>query len=692
MGGISRRLTLAAPLLGWLASKTRAFAQGAAAPKTGAQVTAAQAHEPDVDWLSYGGNLASTRYSPIDQIGPDNFKSLEAAWRFETSPYGPRPEYVNQCTPLAAKGRLYFTAGVRRAVVAIDAATGEVIWSHREVEGERAAKSPRIGSGRGLAYWTDGTEERILYVTIGYRLVALDAKTGNLVPSFGEGGIVDLRLDDDQDMDLINADIGYNAAPAIGNDVVVIGAAMSAGSAPHTRDNVKGYVRGFDVRTGKRLWIFHTIPRKGEFGYDTWMDGTEHIGNAGDWAQISIDEELNLAYLGVEMPTGDFVGEYRRGKALFDESIVAVDLKTGVRKWHYQLVHHGLWDYDPPCAAILCDIPVGGKIVKALAQPTKQAFLYVLNRETGEPIWPIPERKAPQGDVPGEWYSPTQPIPSKPPAYDRQGATPDNLIDFTPQLHEEALRLIKNYVTGPVYTPPSIYKADGTWGTIALPKGEGGTNWPGGSYDPETHTAYVYSETEATLWALAHNEDKTVSDFDWIMMRHVPKADAEVARDGFKPRQITVQGLPLIKPPYGRITAIDLSKGEFRWQIAHGETPDQIRNHPALKGLTIPRTGQAGKLSPLVTKTLVVCGDAAVFTTPSGQRGSMLRAYDKMTGQEVGAVYMPGPQVGSPMTYRLGGVQYIVLAIGGGNIKAELIAFRLPQPATPAHRVETPED
>jgi quinoprotein glucose dehydrogenase len=684
MRDISRRLALALPLLGVLASKTRSLAQ-ALAPN-------AKPPSPDTDWLHYAGDLASSRYSPLDQIGADNFKSLEVAWRFETSPYGPTPEYLLQCTPLVSKGRMYFTAGTRRSVVCVDAATGEVIWSHREVEGERAAKSPRPGSGRGLAYWTDGQEERILYVTIGYRLVALDARTGDLVPGFGEGGIVDLRLDDDQEMDLVNADIGYNAAPAIGNDVVVIGAAMSAGSAPPTRDNVRGYVRGFDVRTGKRLWIFHTIPRKGEYGYETWLDGTDHIGNTGDWAQISIDEELNLAYLGVEMPTGDFVGQYRRGNSLFDECIVAVDLKTGVRKWHYQLVHHGVWDYDPPCAAILCDIPVRGKTVKALAQPTKQAFLYVLNRETGEPIWPIPEKKVPQGKVPGEWYSPTQPIPSKPPAYDRQGVTPDNLIDFTPELHAEALRLIKNYVTGPVYTPPSIYTRDGTWGTIAAPKGEGGTNWPGGAYDPQTHTAYIYSQTEATLWALTHNTDKAVSDFDWIIMRKVPKADENVVRDGFKPRAISVQGLPLMKPPYGRITAVDLSKGEFLWQVAHGETPDQIRNHPALKGLSIPRTGQAGKAAPLVTKTLVVCGDPVLFTTPSGQRGSMLRAYDKATGEEKGSVYMPGPQVGAPMTYGLGGAQYIVLAIGGGNIKAELIAFRLPRQGPAQHAPRPMED
>ncbi|HWA21189.1 MAG TPA: PQQ-binding-like beta-propeller repeat protein [Caulobacterales bacterium] len=677
MRDISRRLALALPILGYLASKTQALAQGAG----GANI-------PDTNWLHYAGDLASTRYSPIDQIGAANFKDLEIAWRMPTSQFGPTPEFILQSTPLVSKGRMFFTAGTRRSVVSVDAATGEVLWVHREDEGERAAKAARRGSGRGLAYWTDGKEERILYVTIGYQLVALDAKTGARVPGFGENGIVDLRLNDDQKVDLVNSDFGYNAAPAIGNDVVVIGAAHSTGGQPRTHKNVKGYVRGFDVRTGKRLWIFHTIPQKGEFGYDTWLDGTDNIGNAGVWGQISIDEKLNTAYLGVESATGDYNGQYRRGNALFGESIVAVDLKTGERKWHYQLVHHGLWDFDPPCAAILADVPINGKIVKVLAQPSKQGFLYVFNRETGKPIWPIVEKRVPKGDVPEEWYSPTQPFPTKPPPYDRQGIGPDDLIDFTPALHAEALRLVKNYRIGPLFTPPSVYTRDGTWGTIVLPNQEGGSNWQGGSYDPETHTVYVYSKTEAALRAATRNTDPARSDMEWLAARGVPPEDEKLVRDGFKPRDLTVQGLPLVKPPYGRITAIDLTKGDITWQVAHGETPDNIRNHPALKGLKIPRTGQIGKVAPLVTKTLLVCGDPGVSTTPSGQRGAMLRAYDKKTGEEKAAVFMPGPQVGSPMTYVLNGSQYIVLSIGGGNIKSEFIAFRLPRassgPARPA--------
>ncbi|HWA23837.1 MAG TPA: PQQ-binding-like beta-propeller repeat protein, partial [Caulobacterales bacterium] len=621
MAELTRRTALSLPVLAYAAGLFTARAE-AASPR-------------DSDWLNYAADKASTRYAPLDQIGPANFKNLEIAWRFATSPYGATPDYVLQCAPLVAKGRMYFTAGMRRSVVSVDAATGEVLWVHREDEGERGALAVGRRSGRGVGYWTDGKEERILYVTLGYRLIALDAKTGAPVKTFGNNGVVDLRLDDDQEMDLVSADIGYNAAPAIGNDVVVIGACHGDGFVPRTYKNPKGYVRGFDVRTGKRLWIFHTIPKKGEVGYDTWLDGTENVGSGGDWAQISIDEELNLAYLGVELATGDSAGHHRRGPGLFGESIVAVDLKTGQRKWHYQTVHHGLWDYDIPCASILCDFPVNGKMVKALAQPTKQSFLYVLNRETGVPIWPIHEKKVPKGDVPGEWYAPTQPFPSKPPAYDRQGITPDNLIDFTPALHAEALRLIKNYVTGPVFTPPSLFKRDGTWGTLMSHR-TGGSNWPGGCYDPETFTAYLYSKNESDVLAIQHNTDMKRSDSEWIMVNTPPKGEPPVERDGFKPVQMSVQGLPLTKPPYGQITAVDLTKGAFRWQVPHGETLDQIRNHPALKGLKIPRTGQAGLVGPMVTKTLVICGDPALTTTPTGQRGAMLRAYDKMTGEEKG--------------------------------------------------------
>ena len=659
-------------------------------------------HDPKVDteWRHYAADQANTRYAPLDQINAANFNNLEVAWRFKTDALGNRKEYQFEATPLLVKGRLFLTAGARRDCVALDAATGEMLWMYRMDEGQRAANSPRQLSGHGCSYWTDGAIERVLFVTTGYRLVSLDAATGIPDPDFGDKGVIDLKTDFDQELDPLTADVGLHATPLVVKNVIVVGASHTAGDVPTTRFNTKGYVRGFDVKTGKRLWTFHTIPKKGEFGYDTWLDGNaDQAGNAGVWAQMSADEELGLVYLPVELPTGDEMGLYRHGPALFGESLVAVDIMTGQRKWHYQFVHHGLWDRDIPCAPILCDIPHDGKMVKALAQPSKQAFLYVLNRETGKPIWPIVERKVAAGDVPGEWYSPTQPFPTKPPAYDRQGVTTDDLIDFTPELHAQALDLVKNYVTGPLYTPPTLSKVGGPFGTLIAPGVQGGTNWPGGCYDPETCKVYVYSKTVIQLVGIVPNTDKNVSDFAYVhgmagippQAQHAMGAVNENA--GFRPPPppppgapkgprlgpLTVQGLPLVKPPYGRITAIDLTKGDIAWQVAHGETPDNIRNHPKLKGLKIPRTGREGNLGPLCTKTLVICGESGFFTNAQGVRGAMLRAYDKATGEEKGAVYIPAPQSGSPMTYMLRGRQYIVVAIGGGNYSGELVAFKLPK-------------
>src|SRR5213594_2827957 len=410
------------------------------------------------EWRSYGADVGNTHYSPLDQINASNFNNLEVAWRFKTDNLGPRPEFQYEGTPLMANGVLYATGGTRRAVFALDPATGELFWTHSEREGTRGANAPRQLSGRGLAYWTDGRDERILYVTPGYRLIALDAKTGNPVPGFGQNGVVDLKLDDDQEIDLVTGEVGLHSAPIVARDVVIVGAAHRSGGVPRSRMNVKGYVRGFDVRTGKRLWIFHTIPSPGEYGNDTWeKDSWTYTGNAGVWAQMSVDEELGIAYLPVELPTGDYYGGHRPGNGLFGESIVAVDLKTGQRKWHYQLVHHGIWDFDIPCAPILVDITINGRTVKAVAQPTKQAWLYVFNRETGKPIWPIEERAVEKGDVPCEWYSPTQPFPldahGKPFAYDHNGFVRDDLVDFTPELRAEAEKVASKYKLGPIFTP-----------------------------------------------------------------------------------------------------------------------------------------------------------------------------------------------------------------------------------------------
>jgi len=672
----------------------------------------AQSGAQNGEWRTYGGDLGHTRYAPLDQINAGNFSTLEIAWRFKTDFLGPRPEYQFEATPLMAKGVLYTTAGSRRAVVALDAGTGELLWMHSEQEGARGANAPRQLSGRGLAYWTDGAgDDRVLYVTPGYRLVALNAKTGVPIAAFGEKGIVDLKKDDDQEMDLVTGEVGLHSTPTVAKNVVIIGAAHKTGANPKSRRNEKGYVRGFDVRSGKRLWIFHTIPMPGEFGYDTWeKDSASYTGNTGVWGQISVDEDLGLVYLPVELPTGDYYGGHRPGNGLFGESLVAVDLQTGKRKWHYQLVHHGIWDMDIPCAPILVDLTINGRTVKAVAQPTKQAWLYVFNRETGEPIWPIEERPVPKGDVPGEWYSPTQPFPTRPPAYDRQGVSIDDVIDFTPELREEALKTIERYKIGPVFTPPVVSRLPGPLATLTSGFA---TNWPGGSYDPETHVAYIYSQSGASPLGLVPPPDG-MSDMNFIQGNALtgarrtggsgsaagggrtgedapaaapasaaasaprPSSGAPAAQGGEGGGGLTVRGLPLLKPPYARISAIDLNKGEIRWQIPHGETPDNVRNNPALKGMTIPRTGRPGLISPLVTKTLVIAGEGGVFTTPSGLRGAMLRAYSKADGSEVGAVYMPAPESGSPMTYMLNGKQYIVIAISGGNYSGELLAFRLP--------------
>jgi quinoprotein glucose dehydrogenase len=691
MPGRSRSFLLGAAVACLLGTSPRALAQSGA---------------KDGEWHTYGGDLGSTRYAPLDRINASNFNKLEIAWRFKTDSLGPRPEYQYESTPLMVHGKLYVTAGSRRAVVCLNAATGEMLWMHSEDEGARSENAPRQLSGHGLAYWTDGKTERILYITIGYRLVALDARTGVPVPGFGKGGVVDLKQDDDQEMDLVTAEIGLHSTPVVARNVVIVGAAHLSGAVPRSRKNVKGYVRGFDVRTGKRLWIFHTVPRPGEFGIDTWeKDSWAYTGNTGVWGQISVDEELGMAYLPVELPTGDYYGGDRPGNGLFGESLVAVDLQTGKRIWHYQLVHHGIWDMDIPCAPILTDITVNGKTVKAVAQPTKQAFLYVFDRVTGKPIWPIDERPVEKGDVPGEWYSPTQPFPTKPPPYDNQGVSIDSLIDFTPELRAEAIKLVSQYKIGPIFTPPVVSREEGPLATLGSPGVQGGTNWPGGSYDPETHIAYIFSQTALAILGLVPPGDAKVSDVEYVMGRAgvAPRPGRGMGAvpgpgrggfpgggrggrgaGGFNPagegggRGPTVRGLPLLKPPYGRITAIDMNKGDIVWQIAHGETPDNVRNNPALKGLDIPRTGRPGLLGPLVTRTLVICGEAGIFTTPSGERGAMLRAYDKATGKEVGAVYMPAPQSGSPMTYMLNGEQYLVLAISGANYSGELVAFKLP--------------
>ena len=658
------------------------------------------------EWPYYTGDLKGTRYSPLDQINASNFKELEVAWRFKTDNLGTRPEYKLEGTPLMVKGILYATGGTRRAVFALRADTGELLWTHSEFEGNRAVNAPRQLSGRGLSYWTDGKDERILYVTPGYRLVELDARTGQRITNFGKDGMVDLKLGvvhgTGQQIDLETGDAGLHSTPTVVKDVVIVGMSMKEGMTVKTHDNTKGQVRAFDVRSGKMLWAFNTIPKPGEPGNETWLNNSWATnGNTGVWTQISVDEELGLVYLPVESPTSDFYGGHRPGNNLYGESIVCVDLKTGQRKWYFQIVHHPIWDYDLSSAPILADITVDGKAIKAVAVPGKESFLYVFDRVTGKPVWPIEERPVPKGDVPGEWYSPTQPFPTKPPAYARQAVTVEDLIDFTPALRAQALQVTEAFKMGPMFNPAVVSKLGGPYGALTLGTTGGGTNWPGAGYDPETHIVYAQANNSQVVPIGLTEPPEGFSDIKYVLgvagqpfrvsegpgygsaadypqPQRGARGAAPPAAQGDGGPRTTVQGLPLMKPPYGVLSAVNLDKGTLDWQVPHGDTPDAVRNNPALKGIDIKKTGQGGSVGLVVTKTLVVVGDPQVTTTSEHPRGAMLRAYDKANGKEVGAVWMPAPQSGSPMTYSVNGKQYIVVAVSGGNYSGEYIAYRLP--------------
>jgi quinoprotein glucose dehydrogenase len=660
----------------------------------------------NVNWTQYFADAAGSRYEPLDQINASNFNDLEVAWRFKTDNFGNRPEYKLEGTPLEVDGILYATAGNRRDVVALNATTGELLWVHGEQEGERGAAAPRQLSGRGLSYWpgVNGRDARIVYVTPGYFLVALDARTGQPAASFGVSGKVDLKATDDQKIepDLTTGEIGWQSAPTVVGNEVLVGSAFREGFTPTSFRNNRGSARAYDVRSGKKLWQWNTIPRKDEKGYETWLnDSADYTGNTGIWTEITADPEAGLAYLPVEAPTSDFFGGKRPGDNLFSDCLVAVDLKTGKMKWYYQVTHHDIWDLDMSSAPLLMDITVDNKPIKAVAVPTKMGMLFVFDRITGKPVWPIPETAVPQDKVPGEWYSPTQPIPSKPAAYGRNGVTADDLISFTPALHEKALELAKDYRLGPVYTPPVLSQEPpaGPRATLSVGPATGGTNWPGGSFNPENHTVYVMS-CDGCLGAYGLvTPPKNFTDLPYVegqVGQHIvmvnaagagqgadavttaPPPAARGARGGGVPA-LTVDGLPLLKPPYSTLSAINLDTGAIVWQVAHGDTPDYIRNSPDLKGLDIPRTGQRSyNIGTLVTQSLVIAGDAMVTTTPDHPRGAMLRAYDQKTGKEVGGVLMPAPQSGSPMTYMVNGKQYIIVAVSGGNYSGEYICYTLP--------------
>jgi quinoprotein glucose dehydrogenase len=560
-------------------------------------------------------------------------------------------------------GVLYFTAGDRRAVVAVNPGTGETLWTWNMDEGARATGVRH--NSRGVAHWTDGQQSRILTVTPGYQLVALDAKTGELIDAFGRAGIVDLTKEVEPDSNF-NPAVGHlmnTSPPLVFGNVVVIPTALENARTPRSMKFPKGDIMAFDAISGKRLWVFHTIPRAGEFGADTWDNNSnEYSGHTGAWAPFTVDEELGILYLPVEAATGDQYGGQRPGDNLFSSSLVALDIRTGKRLWHQQLVHHDIWDYDPPTAPILTDITVDGRRTKAVVQLTKMAFAFVFDRTNGSPVWPIEERRVPQTDVPGEKTSPTQPFPTQPPPFDRQGMAAADVIDFTPEVKELGLKAIEGFRLGPIYTPASLVdRAKGTRGTLTFP-GSGGANWEGGAFDPETGYLYVASATrpETAVYGVAPAQP---GQTDLPM----------VGSSGAAP---TVQGLPIVKPPWNRITAIDLNTGGQAWQVPNGDTPPTVKNHALLRGVTLPKTGSTGRAALLmVTKTLLFAGE--------GYNGQpFYRALDKKTGATLWETQTPvGPPTGVPMTYLYQGKQYVVVALQGdaaNRTASQLVAYALP--------------
>lgn len=659
------------------------------------------------EWPMYTADLRGSKYSPLDQINATNFGKLQVAWRLKTDSFGPRPEGKLEGTPIMVKGMLYTTAGTRRAVIALDAKTGEQKWIYSMDEGPRATRwAPRQLSGRGLSYWTDGKgDDRVIYVTTGYRLVSLNAKTGQPIPGFGSSGVIDLKvgvhIGKDKQIDLEKGEIGLHSTPTVVGDVIIVGSSMFEGLGYLYSTNAKGLVRAFDARTGKQLWRFDGIPGPGQFGNETWEGGSwEWTGNNGVWTQITVDPEAGIVYLPVETPTIDEYGGNRPGDNLFAESLVAVDLKTGQRKWHFQFVHHPLWDHDMSSAPLLMDVTVEGKPRKIVAVPSKQGWLYCFDRITGQPIWPIVETPVPQTDMPFEKTAKTQPIPSKPPAYSLTHLTENDLIDFTPELRAQALKNLKQFRWEQSPYVPPVGPNSKLLGTINVGNTQGGINWPGAGFDPETGIFYGQAlNTNVTVAKYDEEEFHRVSPENQSKNRK-PRWEAEpdygMARPGTPGAQIQfpggpgrralnegLDGLPIIKPPYGVLAAIDLKDGSMKFKVPHGDTPDAVRNHPLLKGKNIPKTGQGRfNVGVMITKTVVVAGDPEFTNIAPRGRGAMLRAYNKDTGEQVGEVFLPAPVTGHPMTYAVDGRQFIVVGVSGGNYSGEYIAFALPPSET----------
>ncbi|HUP24400.1 MAG TPA: PQQ-binding-like beta-propeller repeat protein [Thermoanaerobaculia bacterium] len=626
------------------------------------------------DWSTYHGDLGARQYVPYDQIDASNVATLEVAWIWESPDNAlaaadrRRMPGGYKSTPLQVGGRLYVNTSLGQ-VAAIDASTGASIWVY-DTKAYEAGRPTNLGfNSRGVAYWTDGTEERLFQPSNDSLLWAIDARTGQPIPSFGAGGKVDLIASLRRETSRRQYTI--MSAPLVVGDVVVVGSSIFDG--PVRKEMPPGDVRAFDVRTGKLAWTFHNPPMPGERGYETWEDGSaEYSGNANVWTNFSADGELGLVYLPFGTPTNDWYGGQRKGDNLFAESIVCVKAATGEYVWHFQLVHHGLWDYDIPAAPTLFDAVIDGRERKGVAVISKQGFVYTFDRVTGEPIWPIEERAVPQSDVPGERTSPTQPFPTKPPPFESQGISDETIIDFTPELRAEAIEILKNYKVGPLYTPPVVV-TESLWGTVQHPGWAGGANWGGAAFDPETAMFFVPSFSNPTVVGL-QKPDPARSNLDYI--RGHPQQEALQGGHESRTGISGPRGLPILKPPYGRVTAFDLSKGDLVWQVPHG---DGIRQRIIEAGAPDPGpVGAASFTGPLLTKTLLFLGQGAIASRVAGEAGiSTLTAYDKATGQVVANVPLPARPSGTPMSYVANGKQYIVVATGGGP-QAGLLALALP--------------
>ena len=616
------------------------------------------------EWRYWGGDERSSRYSPVDQISVENFGDLEVAWRWSQANYGPSPDYTYRATPIYVKGKLYTVAGKRRTVVAIDPATGETLWMWRPKPNPRWEDTTRKSYGKGVAYANVDGRDTIIAITGGYYMVALDAETGRPLPYFGMNGIVDLQTGlgypvhpDRGTIDY--GDITSSAPPIIVNGVIVVGNSHKQGYRPKRIENIPGHVRGYDVKTGKMLWIFHVLPQPGEFGHDTWEgDSWKYTGNISSWPPLSADSERGLVFIPTDTPTNDYYGGDRPGDNLYGTSLIALDVHTGKKAWHFQMVHHDIWNYDNPIAPKVVDVTINGEATPIVVQATKQGWAYVFNRETGKPIWPIEERAVPSSDIPTERTSPTQPHVTWPLPFEKQGITEDDLIDFTPELRAEAIEAAKKFRMGPLFTPPSLADGpDGTGGSFYIPGAWGGANIPGGAaVDPETGIMYIATVRVGGVLAVEPGENQG-SEAGYV------QAEGRL--------RTSVQGLPILKPPYSSIVAIDLNTGEHAFHIPNGDTPKNIKNNPALAGVDIPRTGKVfAHATLLATKSLLIYGE--------GRSGApLLHAVDKATGEELAEIELPGPTNTAPMTYMHEGRQYIIVSVGVTS--ASMWRWRFPR-------------